>query len=84
MGADKIFEQGGRPKPQDEKNDDNDEEGQPSFVSLSAPSPLPVYIANNVYFNRAIPYKKEKGAKVYEDSGIEYTIDWKTKRLLLK
>ena len=81
----RIFEQGGPPqKPQDEKNDDNDEEGQPSFVSLSAPSPLPVYIANNVYFNRAIPYKKEKGAKVYEDSGIEYTIDWENKKVIIE
>lgn len=83
----RIFESGGpppKPKKEEKADNDDDKEGQPSYVSLSKPSPLPVYIENNVYFNRAIPYKKEKGAKVYEDSGIEYSIDWENKKVIIE
>ena len=48
------------------------------------PNPHPVFIENNVYFNRALPCKKEKGAKVYEDSGIEYTIDRENKKVVIE
>lgn len=61
-----------RPKPENKEKKDGDDK---PFVSLSGPAPYAVYIENNVYFNRAIPYTKEKGAKVYENSGIEYVID---------
>ena len=39
-----------------------------SFAILGGPI-HPVFIENNVYFNRALPYKKKR-AKVYDDSGI--------------
>jgi len=54
------------------------------FAILEKPKPLPVFIENNVYFNRALPYKKEKGAKVYEDSGIEYVIDRENKKVVVE
>jgi len=60
------------------------EEAKPSYASLSNPDPLAVYIENNVYFNKALPYKKEKGAKVYEDSGIEYVIDRENKKVIIE
>lgn len=73
----RMFESGQPPKPQPKKSDDDnqDDEGKPAYASLSNPDPLAVYIENNIYFNRALAYKKEKGAKLYEDSGIDYTID---------
>lgn len=85
--AKKLFAIGAQPpKPQEEKSDDNDEDeaAKPAYASLAAPSPLAVYIENNVYFNRALSYKKEKGAKLYEDSGIEYTIDWEDKKVIIE
>ena len=54
------------------------------FAILGRPNPHPVFIENNVYFNRALPYKKEKGAKVYDDSGIEYTIDRENKKVIIE
>jgi len=54
------------------------------FAILGKPNPHPVFIENNVYFNRALPYKKEKGAKVYDDSGIEYTIDRENKKVIIE
>jgi len=67
------------PKPQPEKKDDNEK----PYASLSAPEPLAVYIENNVYFNKALAYKKEKGAKLYEDSGVEYAIDRQAMRVVI-
>jgi len=62
----------------------DDEEAKPSYASLAKPDPLAVYMENNVYFNRALPYKKEKGAKVYEDSGIEFTIDRENEKVIIE
>lgn len=70
-------------RPQSDKPDDKDEEGKPAYASLSAPDPLAVYMENNVYFNKAIAYKKEKGAKLFEGSGIEYTIDRDKKKVVI-
>ena len=70
-----------RPKPENKEKKDEDDK---PFVSLSGPAPYAVYIENNVYFNRAIPYTKEKGAKVYETSGIEYTIDRENHKLIIE
>jgi hypothetical protein len=80
----RMFAAGAQPpKPQPVKPDKTDEEGKPAYASLSAPAPLAVYIENNVYFNRALAYNKEKGAKVYEASGIEYSIDRESKRIVI-
>jgi hypothetical protein len=70
-----------RPKPENKEKKDEDDK---PFVSLSGPAPYAVYIENNVYFNRAIPYTKEKGAKVYETSGIEYNIDREYHKLIIE
>jgi hypothetical protein len=66
------------PKPQTEKKDD-----EKPYASLSAPEPLAVYIENNVYFNKALAYKKEKGAKLYENSGVEYAIDRQSMKVVI-
>ncbi len=63
--------------------DNKEEEEKPSYASLANPDPLAVYIENNVYFNRALAYKKEKGAKLYQDSGVEYKIDREKKIVII-
>jgi len=84
----RIFASGAQPPkpepPKPQSGENKDEEGKPAYVSLSAPSPLAVYIENNVYFNRALPYKKEKGAKTFEDSAIEYAIDRENKKVVVE
>ena len=80
----RMFAAGGQPpKPQKEGEDNNEEEEKPTYASLSNPDPLAVYIENNVYFNRALAYKKEKGAKLYEASGIEYFIDREAHKVVI-
>lgn len=71
------------PKPNENEVDNNEEDEKLAYASLSNPDPLAVYIENNVYFNRALAYKKEKGAKLYEDSGIEYEIDREEKKVII-
>jgi len=73
-----------KPKVQEEKKDNKDEEGKPAYASLSGMTPLAVYIENNVYFNRALAYKKEKGARLYDDSAVEYTIDRDNKKVIIE
>lgn len=45
---------------------------------------LPVYIGQNLYFNNAKPCKKEKGAMVEQDSGVEVTIDRENKKVIVR
>jgi len=69
---------------QQEENGDDNKKRRPTFISLSDPIPFAVYIENNVYFNRALACKKEKGAKLYKDSGVEYTIDRENKKVVIE
>ncbi|WP_195430215.1 right-handed parallel beta-helix repeat-containing protein [Clostridium sp. D46t1_190503_E9] len=71
------------PKAQEKEDDNKEEEGKPAYASLSNPDPLAVYIENNVYFNRALAYKNEKGSKLYENSGIEYEINREAKMVII-
>lgn len=84
----KMFMSGGKPpKPQEEKSDnkDDDEAAKPAYASLSANSPLAVYMENNIYFNRALAYIKENNPKLYEDdSAIEFTIDREKKKIVIE
>ncbi len=75
----KYFEAMAKP----EESDDTDKPEKPSYASLSKPDPLAVYIQNNVYFNKALAYKKEKDAKLFEGSGIEFTIDRENQRVVI-
>ena len=80
----KILESANKPpKETENEENNNEEEEKPSYANLSNPDPLAVYIENNVYFNRALAYKKEKGAKLYEASAIEYTIDRESKKVII-
>ncbi len=80
----KMFTSITNPEKLNEKEDHNkDEEEKPTYASLANPDSLAVYIENNIYFNKALAYKKEKGAKVYHDSGIEYKIDREEKMLII-
>jgi hypothetical protein len=56
---------------------------KPSYASLSAPKPVPVYMADNVYFNNALPCKNEESAKVYPTSGAEWKIDRENKKVVI-
>lgn len=67
-------------KPEDEEEDD---EGKPAYASLSKDAPLAIYVENNVYFNRALAYKKEKGAKMFDDSALDFTIDRDNKKVVI-
>lgn len=79
-----MFESASKPKKTNDNKDDNEEEEEkPAYASLSNPDPLAVYIENNVYFNRALAYKKEKGSKLYENSGVEYKIDREEKKVII-
>lgn len=79
-----IFESSSQTKKANEKESDNkEEEEKPAYASLSNPDPLAVYIENNVYFNRALAYKKEKGSKLYENSAVEYKIDREEKKVII-
>jgi len=44
---------------------------------------LAVYVENNLYFNKALPYPAEKSPKVESGSGITFTIDWDDKTVTL-
>src|SRR5690625_6885969 len=63
--------------------DEEDDEGKPAYASLSKDAPLAIYVENNVYFNRALAYKKEKGAKLFDDSALEFTIDRDNKKVVI-
>ena len=43
---------------------------------------LTVFIENNTYFNNALPYPKEKKAKVESKSGISFRIDYEEKKVV--
>ena len=77
----KFFETGEEPEKTTEN--DEDEEVKPAFASLSKDAPLAIYVENNVYFNRALAYKKEKGAKLFDDSGLEFVIDRDNKKVVI-
>jgi hypothetical protein len=80
----RIFAAGGPPtKPKVKEAEDKDEEEKPSYANFANPDPLAVYIQNNVYFNRALAYKKEKGAKLYENSALEYAIDREAQKVTI-
>lgn len=82
----RMFASNAKPKkPEPEKTgDQGQEEEEKPYASLSNPDPLAVYIENNVYFNRALAYKNEKGAKLYDTSGVEYTIDRENKKVVIE
>src|SRR5690625_4875451 len=63
--------------------DEEDDEGKPAYASLSKDAPLAIYVENNVYFNSALAYKKEKGAKLFDDSALEFTIDRDNKKVVI-
>src|SRR5690625_4765059 len=67
----------------DQSVDEEDDEGKPAYASLSKDAPLAIYVENNVYFNRALAYKKEKGAKLFDDSALEFTIDRDNKKVVI-
>jgi hypothetical protein len=56
---------------------------KPSYASLSAPKPVPVYMENNEYFNNAQPCKNETGAKVYPTSGVTWEVDREKKKVVI-
>ena len=63
--------------------DEEDDEGKPAYASLSKDAPLAIYVENNVYFNRALAYQKEKGAKLFDDSALEFKIDRDNKKVVI-
>lgn len=77
----KFFETGEEPTKSTENEDDEDE--KPAYASLSKDAPLAIYVENNVYFNGALAYKKEKGAKLFDDSALEFTIDRDNKKVII-
>jgi len=45
---------------------------------------LPVAMENNLYFNKAMPWPKEKGARVEEGTGIEAKVDHENKKVVIR
>ena len=83
----KFYYSGKEPeKIEEEETDKSDdiEAAKPAYASLSAETPLSVNMENNVYFNKAMPYKKEINPRLYDDSAIEFTIDRDKKKVVIE
>ncbi|MCL2662497.1 MAG: right-handed parallel beta-helix repeat-containing protein [Oscillospiraceae bacterium] len=63
-------------------DDEKPWEKEPRPVNLEHEK-LPVYMSDNLYFNNALPYPKEKNAMVESSSGITFTIDRENKKIIV-